>query len=117
MIKSKELLSEDEVFSNGSYLDFANEYRRNPELRNELKVNPAGVVANWGFPLQADTDVRIVSNTHDTFYLVLPQDPNNELSDESLEQVTGGTAEGCLSTASTVISCASSYSTLSTSGD
>ena len=110
MVNNEKNLSEGKVYSGGGYEEFAREYHSNPDLRHELQVNPNGVVAKWGFPVQADTDVHIAVNTDETFHLVFPEDPNVDLSDESLQGVTGGTAGGFLSSVSTLISCASTAS-------
>ena len=74
-------------FSAGAYEEFAKEYHSNPELRHELQVNRNEVLANWGFPARAGFDVRIAVNTQKTFHLVIPEDPNDELSDEALQAV------------------------------
>ena len=69
---------------------FANAYDEDLDLRSRADADPKAVLAEQGVELPAGVDVRIVVNTDDVFYLVLPPDPNAVLADEMLGQVAGG---------------------------
>ena len=109
MAENKKKNQSGVAFSYGGYDNFVTEYHNNPDFRHELQVNPTSVAADWGFPVQEDGDVRIAVNTQETFHLVIPEDPNNELSDEALQAVSGG-IDLYMSSISTIASCASSVS-------
>ena len=97
--------------------------RENPELRAELDADPRAFLAargGGGLNLPADADLRVVENTPEVFHLVMPQDPNATVSDETLAGVAGGTNwggtsdnYGCASSAGTIPSTISSASTAS----
>ena len=65
---------------------------RDPEFMARLKADPHGALGELGLDPGAGVTVKVVENTADTVYLVLPQKPAAaaELSDEQLEQVAGG---------------------------
>jgi hypothetical protein len=54
-----------------------------------------------GMSLPDAVDVKVVVNTDDVAYFVLPADPNVELTDEALETVAGGDTAGSAGTIST----------------
>jgi nitrile hydratase len=59
-------------------------------FKQRLLGNPDAVLQEHGFPLPAGKAVRVVENTAETVHLILPVKPNAELSEQELEQVTGG---------------------------
>lgn len=63
-------------------------------------------------------DFLIVANTADTYYFVLPPDPNAEVSDEALDVVAAGTTAGSASSVGTASSlgCSCLASTFGTGG-
>ena len=70
-----------------------------------------------GYPLTPGVDASIVMNTPEKFHVIFPDNPNTELLDESLMNVSGGGkcagSAGTVSTggsASTIPSCVSSVS-------
>lgn len=98
---------------------FAEEYHSDPDLREQVLHDPKAALAARDYTFYPDLDVRIVANTADTFYFVLPPDPNVALDDEALSVVAGGKSAstvGSASTASTAPSCASSASSIGTAG-
>ena len=63
---------------------------RDDAFKQRLLGNPDAVLQENGLPLPAGKAVRVVENTAETVHLVLPVKPNAELSEQELEQVTGG---------------------------
>ena len=63
-----------------------------------------------------DVDVNVVLNTHDTFHLAMPPDPNQALQDEALTAVAGGKTSGTASSGGTVGSIPSTASSVSSLG-
>ena len=82
----------------------------------EVEERPKDVLREHGIHVSMDVDVNIVLNTHDTFHLAMPPDPNRTLRDEALMAVVGGSAPNTASSAATIgsfPSCASSLSSVS----
>ena len=69
---------------------FANAYDEDPDLRSRVDTDPKAVLAELGVETPSGVELCISVNTNDTFYLVLPPDPNAVLADEMLGQVAGG---------------------------
>ena len=63
-------------------------------------------------------DTRIVANTTDTFHVVMPPDPNTEVSDEILSTVAGGSTAGTASSLGSIacVSLASCFSSAGSAG-
>lgn len=51
--------------------------------------NPNAVLKDAGFPV-GDKNFRVVENTADVHYIVLPEKPSEKISDEELDGVAGG---------------------------
>ena len=81
---------------------------KDEDSRKDFEMNPRTVLAKAGFEIPHGIDIEMVSNSEDTYHLVLPSDPNAELSDDMLKEISGG------STKSTVASILSTLSTIST---
>ena len=82
-------------------------------------ADPEETLAQLGITPPENMETRIVENTEDVVYFVLPPDPNAELSDESLSGVAGGATGSSAGTASTIgcfISCLGSVGSASTLG-
>ena len=58
-------------------------------FKQRLVENPRAVLQEQGLPLAAGKSVRVVENTPDTVYLVLPPKSDGELSAERLARVAG----------------------------
>ena len=58
-------------------------------FKQRLLGNPQAVLAEHGLAVPAGKTVRVVENTAETVYLLLPIQPA-DLSDEQLDQVAGG---------------------------
>ena len=100
----------------GSLLDLANAYASDPEIRSRADINPVELLSDFGVSVSFDSNVSIVQNTKGVFHFVMPPNPNESLSDEELEVVSGGSfgnGEG-MSSLATASSIPSTVSTLST---
>jgi len=64
---------------------------RDPAFKAELIANPAAALKAEGIDVPAGMAVTVVENTDKQFHLVLPPVPTDELSDEALDAVAGGT--------------------------
>ncbi len=102
----------------GQYSDalqtMANDCRDDAELRAKVDSEPRAVFADRDLPFPDQSDVRVVRNTADVFYMAIPPDPNAAVSDASLEQTAGGSRgvghpNNCASTSSTIPSCLGTY--------
>lgn len=51
--------------------------------------NPNAMLKDAGFPV-GDKNFRVVENTADVSYIVLPEKPSDELDDDELDNVAGG---------------------------
>jgi hypothetical protein len=91
-----------------------------PEFRARRLEEPASFFAEHGLEAPGGAELRAVANTAEVVYLTLPAQPSEELSDDALEAVSGGSCAGtagtigtfgcgstCLGTASTVASAGS----------
>ena len=63
----------------------------------EVEERPKEVLREHGVDVPMDVDVNVVLNTHDTFHLAMPPDPNQALQDEALMAVAGGKTSGTAS--------------------
>jgi hypothetical protein len=63
-------------------------------FRQRLLADPKGVLAEFGIPSNANREIRVVENSEDVFYLVLPQKPGNL----SADQIDGDIAPDCVVT-------------------
>ena len=90
---------------------FAERYRADEALRERLA---SGDYGDLHMPVPDGAEIRIVSETPDTYYFMMPGDPNAAMSDQALVSVTGGT--GTISTAGTVSSIPSCIGSAGTVG-
>ena len=65
-------------------------YHADPDYRRQVEADPVATFREQGIELPSDIAVRVLANTDDTFYMVLPPDPNMDLGDEMLAAVAGG---------------------------
>ena len=65
-------------------------FHADPDYRREVEADPVSAFREQGMELPSDIAVRVLANTDDTFYMVLPPDPNMDLGDEMLTAVAGG---------------------------
>ena len=95
-------------------------YHGDPEFRAQLEAAPRAALAGMGLELgDPDLDgpeVRVRANTGDTFYLVMPADPNTPLSDEAMSGLAGGSTTSTVSTAGSGSTASTPVSSLSTLG-
>lgn len=105
---------------------YAARVQEDPALRARIESGDvADTLAELGLPNPPEKiEVRIVVDTPEVVHIVLPPDPNADLTDESLSAVAGGKtagSAGCAGTASTmacstVPGSVSSASTAATAG-
>ena len=65
------------------------------EFKARLLANPAEILQAEGIEVPAGVKVNAVENTNEQFFLVIPNKPD-ELSDEQLDNVSGGIMWGCI---------------------
>ena len=65
-------------------------YHTDPDYRRQVEADPVAAFREQGMELPSDIAVRVLANTDDTFYVVLPPNPNADLGDEMLVSVAGG---------------------------
>ena len=85
-------------------------------FKARLLADPKGVLEQEGVVVPAGIEIRAVQNTENVIYLPIPARPSDELSDEALEQVSGGATGGSASTVGTVSSYTTTFGTLSSAG-
>ena len=61
------------------------------DFKAKLLANPAAALAEVGVEVPAGITLKAVENTSETFYLIIPPPPaNDELSEEDLDRIVGG---------------------------
>ncbi len=102
-------------------IDFVNKYRSDSALRAKVDANPKQALAEMGVAKLPDNmQVELKFNDDNTYYFVIPVNPNLELNEENLNQINA--AKGSVSTGGSASSfgtmgtCISSISSASTTG-
>ena len=85
---------------------FAARYREDSDLRARIDSGDlSDAIAELDLPTPPENiQVRIVADTPEVVHVIMPPDPNADLTDESLSAVAGGKtagSAGCAGTAST----------------
>ena len=94
-------------------------YRDDASKRSHLAAGDIqDLLSELKGPRPPGLDFLIVANTADTYYFVLPPDPNADVSDEALAAVAAGTTAGSASTVGTAscLGCSCLASTFGTGG-
>lgn len=86
------------------------------QFKQRLINDPKAVLQEQGIDTPRGVEVRVVENTANIVYLVLPPQPSEEISDEQLEQVAGGNTLGSAGSVSSVGSVGTLFSCLLTMG-
>ncbi len=60
------------------------------DFKKQLLANPKEVGKEFGLVMPDGVDVKVVENTDKVFHFVLPPKPSDELSDDDLDEVSGG---------------------------
>lgn len=92
---------------------FAGRYRADAALRERLA---GGDYSGLYAQIPDGAELRIVSQTPDTYYLLMPDDPNRATADRTLESVAGGSTTGSASSILTASSFPSCLGTGSSAG-
>lgn len=87
-----------------------------PAFKQRLISDPQGVLREQGAPVPDNVEIRVVENTDQVFYLVLPPMPAEEITDEQLEAVSGGNTAGSVSSLLTISTICGSIGTVTTAG-
>lgn len=84
------------------YESFADRYRGDPTLRARIVAGDLSeALSELRITPLPETEMRIVANTGQVIHFVLPPDPNVDLTDETLESITGGATVSSAGTAAT----------------
>ena len=73
-------------------------------FKERFLAEPAAVLQEHGIPVPPGVELRAVENTDKVVYLALPLPPSDELSDEQLNQMAGGSTASTASTSGTISS-------------
>ena len=65
-------------------------YHADADYRRQVEADPVAAFRAQGMELPGDIAVRVLANTDDTHYMIMPPDPNVDLRDEMLATVAGG---------------------------
>jgi hypothetical protein len=60
------------------------------DFKQRLKDDPHAALADHGIHIPRDKQINVIENTADTVHLVLPAEPEGEISEEDLADVFGG---------------------------
>ena len=68
----------------------------NESFKQQLISSPKSAIAEAGISLPGSIEVKVIEETANTFYLVIPRQPSKdgELSEAELETVAGGILGG-----------------------
>ena len=69
-----------------------------PQLKQRLMQDPKSVLREHGMPVPEGIELRVVENTDQVMYLIVPPPPSDTISDEQLDAVAGGAGGPALST-------------------
>jgi hypothetical protein len=86
------------------------------DYKQRLFAHPNEVLTEAGMDIPPGLQFRILENTEKLTYITLPAAPAEELSDDALEAVAGGSTAGSASSAGTVGTASCPVSTAATVG-
>lgn len=93
---------------------FGRELGENPDLRRRFETDPRTILEERGVFVPPDMELRVTTNTDETYHVPMPPDPNTVLADEELAKVAAGSGNpSTVSTAGTV-ACSTGPSSMST---
>lgn len=85
-------------------------------FKSRLLSDPTAVLREEGIDVPEGIEIRAVENTDKVAYLTLPPTPSEELSDEELESVAGGSTASTAGTGGSVATICGTASSASTAG-
>jgi len=86
-------------------------------FKARLLAEPNAVLQEEGLEIPPGIEIRVVENSENVIYLPLPATPGDSLSDEQLEQVSGGGTASTAGTTGTLgTMCGFTIGTASTAG-
>lgn len=103
--------------------EFANRYHADDALRAQVDGGDLSPLAgDLGLDDYPEIEFRVAASTEDVYYMLMPPDPSDVLSDEALKRVSAGgstaSTAGSLGTAASMITSttASTFSTYASAG-
>ena len=90
------------------------QYAKDEEFREGFHTNTNHVLANAGIIVPLGVDIEVVLNSEVAYHLVLTSDPNESLSDDMIEGISGGDSEHKVF--SSIASIPSTFSSYSSTG-
>ena len=71
---------------------------KDESLKARFMSDPKAVLAEYGMPVPEDMNVKVVENGDSHVHITLPTPPagHNDLSDDELSEVAGGSCAVCL---------------------
>ena len=69
-------------------------WHEDADFRAAVEEDAKAALASKGLEIHGSTEVSVVVDTEDTAYFVFPPDPNETLSDITLDGVSGGATYG-----------------------
>lgn len=110
------LISSEQVETNKRrFNEMVSRFQSDAAFRRQLETDGAGILAEYGFQIPPGAVVKVVADSPGVQHIVMPPDPNTDLSEEMLEQVAGGSTLSSAGTAGTM-STALSSTMVSTAG-
>ena len=70
--------------------EYTRRLREDPGFRAKLQADPVAALAEWGLSVTPGVEFRVVENSPDVRYFVLPVDLNIPLPDSQMQAVAGG---------------------------
>ena len=103
--------------------DFSNRYHADDALRAQVDGGDLSPLAgDLGLDDYPEIEFRVAASTEDVYYMLMPPDPSNALSDEALKRVSAGgstaSTAGSLGSAGSMITSTtpSTFSTYASAG-
>jgi hypothetical protein len=90
-----------------------------PSFKREFKSDPVNVMTRHGLQAPSQAKVTVVEDTANTVHFILPAKPTEQLTDDQLDQVAGGStlgSAGSIATMGSICGCASTAGTVGCAG-
>ncbi|MDD9807582.1 MAG: thiocillin family RiPP [Gammaproteobacteria bacterium] len=94
-------------------VSLSRQYRDDAEFRARMDADPHAVLAGIGMEVPAKVEIRVVRNTKKTLNLVLVRTGSNYLSDETMNEIAGGSSASTIGSLGSAASASTLPSTFS----